>query len=222
MSWVAVGVAGASVAGAVISSNASSKASKRAAASNAEATDFAKQQYQDWQNVYGPIQDNLSSYYSNLSPDYYESVGLEAFQKEHQTAMEDIDASLAQRGLTNSGVASSIKSVADLTAASTRAQIRRNAPAQVAAQQQGFLQVGMGSDPTANLQNTLNSNANNAANTANSASAASAKAAGTAVSSLGSLIQTGLSSYNSSGTTGTSNFGATDGTSQYSYQNWAG
>lgn len=221
MSWVAVGVAGASVAGAVISSSASSKASKRAAASDAEATDFAKQQYQDWQSVYGPIQDNLSSYYSNLSSDYYEATGLEAFNKEQQSAMEDVDASLAQRGLSNSGIATSIKSIADLTAASSRAKIRRDAPAQVAAQQQGFLQVGMGSDPTANMQNTLNTNSANAANTANSASAAAAKATGTAVSSLGSLIQTGLSSSNS-GTTASSNFGATPATSSYSYQNWAG
>lgn len=195
MSWSAVAVAGASVAGSLISSNASSKASKSASAASKEQLEFDKQRYEDWKNVYGPIQDNLSSYYSNLTPDYYETLGLEAFELERNNAMDSIETSLAQRGITDSGVATQIKAEADLGAATTRAQIRRQAPAQLAQEQMNFLAVGQGANPANSVSSTLSQQANSARQTANSAASASGQAWNSAIQSVGSLVGTGLSTY---------------------------
>lgn len=195
MSWSAVAVAGASVAGSLISSNASSKASKSASAASKEQLEFDKQRYEDWKNVYGPIQDNLSSYYSNLTPDYYETLGLEAFELERNNAMDSIETSLAQRGITDSGIATQIKAEADLGAATTRAQIRRQAPAQLAQEQTNFLAVGQGANPANSVSNTLSQQANSARQTANSAASASGQAWNSAIQSVGSVVGTGLSTY---------------------------
>lgn len=195
MSWTAVAVAGASVAGSLISSNASSKASKASTAADAAQLDFAKEQYSDWKSVYGPIQDNLSSYYSNLTPDYYAALGLEAFETERATAMDQLDTSLAQRGITNSGLAAELTSNANLNAATQRAQIRRAAPSQVATDQMNFLGVGMNANPAPQVSQALGDQATAARSRANSAASASGQAWGKAASSVGSLLETGLSSY---------------------------
>lgn len=195
MSWGAVAVAGASVVGGVISSNASSKASKSAAASDKASLEFNKQQYEDWKSVYGPVQDNLSSYYSSLTPDYYETLGLEAFELERNNAMSQIETSLAQRGISDSGIASQIRAEADLGAATTRAQIRRQAPQQAATDQMNFLAVGMNANPAPSVSKSLADQAAGARQRANDAAAASGQAWNSATQSVGSLVETGLSSY---------------------------
>ena len=195
MSWSAVAVAGASLAGSVISSSSANKASKQAGQAEAAQLEFAQKQYDDWKAVYGPVQDNLSSYYSNLTPDYYEALGLEAFELERNNAMEQINTSLAQRGIKDSGVAAEITANADLSAASTRAQIRRQAPVQMATDQQNFLAIGMNANPAPSVSESLNSQAVGARQRSNAASAAAGQAWGSATSSLGTLAETGLSAY---------------------------
>lgn len=83
-------VAGAAVAavgaigGSIISSKASSKASKRAAEAQDAQLSFDMERYDDWQNIFGGVQENLSNYYNSISPDYYVAAGLEAFEKERE------------------------------------------------------------------------------------------------------------------------------------------
>lgn len=214
MSWVAVGVAGASLVGTVVASNASSKAAKAANASAKQNTDFSKQQYEDWKAVYGPIQNNLSAYYSNLSPDYYATVGLENYETERQSALEDLGASLAQRGIQDSGVAAKLKSDKRINAASDRATIRRNATQQVMDKQQGFLAVGMGNNPTNNYGQALANDANYARQTANTAAQATGQAYSSAATTVGSLVQTGLAAYNKSGTQAPAPISSVPGTYQ--------
>lgn len=181
--------------GGVLGQSSANSASKAASSAEAAQLDFAKEQYEDWKNVYGPIQDNLSSYYSNLTPDYYAALGLEAFETERTTSMNQLDTYLAQRGLSNSGVAAELKANAGLEAASQRAQIRRSAPAQVAADQMNFLGIGMNANPAPQVANTLSQQAQSARSNANTAAAASGQAWGKAATSVGSLLETGLSSY---------------------------
>lgn len=195
MSWGAVAVAGASVAGSLISSNASKKASKSASSADKATLEFNQKQYDDWKSVYGPVQDNLSSYYSSLTPDYYETLGLEAFELERNSAMDQIETSLAQRGISDSGIASQIRSEADLGAATTRAQIRRQAPQQVATDKMNFLAVGMNANPAPSVSKTLSDQAAGARQRANAAASASGQAWNSAAQSVGSLVETGLSSY---------------------------
>lgn len=195
MSWGAVAVAGASVAGSLISSNASKKASKSASSADKATLEFNQKQYDDWKSVYGPVQDNLSSYYSSLTPDYYETLGLEAFELERNSAMDQIETSLAQRGISDSGIASQIRSEADLGAATTRAQIRRQAPQQVATDKMNFLAVGMNANPAPSVSKTLSDQAAGARQRADAAASASGQAWNSAAQSVGSLVETGLSSY---------------------------
>jgi uncharacterized sporulation protein YeaH/YhbH (DUF444 family) len=183
------------VVGAVIGGNSANKAAGQASKSEAAQLEFAQQQYDDWKAVYGPVQDNLSSYYSNLSPDYYEALGLEAFELERNNAMEQISTSLAQRGIKDSGIAAEINANADLSAASTRAQIRRQAPVQMATDQQNFLSIGMNASPAPSVSQALNSQAVGARQRSNAASASAGQAWSSATSSLGTLAETGLSHY---------------------------
>ena len=194
--------AAAAVAGAAISSNASSKASKAAARSAGDQLEFEKAQYEDWQNIFGPIQDNLSNYYQSLTPDYYEAAGLEAFQKERDSQMAQLQESLAQRGLSTSGVSAAIERTNAIDTAQTRASIRREAPAKAAEEQSRFLQIGMGSNPANSYSTALGQVAQQQQQYAYQSQVASGQAMGNAVSTVGNALSNYLGSSNSgSGTT---------------------
>lgn len=180
-----VGVTGAtSLFGASKASSASKAASKSQAAAEAAALEFQKQQYQDWQDTFGPIQDNLSLYYQNISPDYYEATGLANFQKERQQQLADLDTQLAQRSLTNSGLAATIKRENAIDTAEQRAAIRTGAKQQAVSDMSNFLQIGMGSNPASSYGSTLSQIAQNRASTASTAAAAAGSATQNAVDML--------------------------------------
>lgn len=205
MSWGAVAIAGATVAGSVISSISASKASKASAKASGDELAFNQQRYDDWMNVYGPIQDNLSDYYSSLTPDYYEAIGLEAFETEREQAQMQLDQNLAQRGLTNSGVALELQNNLDTQSAEKRADIRRQAPALVAQDQQNFLNLGQGQGTSAasSVAGTLANQSSAARQQANAANTAAGNSWGSTVNTIfqeggaGNKLITGLSSSNS-------------------------
>ena len=128
MSWGMVAVAGATLVGGVMSSNSAKKAGKAAAGASDAQMQFERQKYDYWKSVYGGLQDNLSTYYNSVTPEYYAAVGLESFQKEREVATKRMDQYMAQRGLVGSGIEASLKSQTELNAAETRATIRRDAP----------------------------------------------------------------------------------------------
>jgi len=180
----------ASVAGAAISANASSKAAKSAASSAQNELDFNKAQYNRWQEVFGPIQDNLSEYYQSLTPDYYEAAGLQAFEKENQAQMATLNEQLAQRGLTGSGLEATLNRENAIDTAEQRAAIRVDAPAKAAAEQLNFLQVGMGQQSNINqtYSQALANQTATAQQNANAASQASAQATSSAISTVGTAL----------------------------------
>lgn len=192
MTWGVVAVTGATVVGGVMAKNSADKASKRANAASAAELAFAQQQYDDWNNIYGPIQENLASYYNKVSPEYYSSIGLEAFQQEQQVSMQRIRESLAQRGIDpDSGIAVSLENQAELSGAETRAKIRRDAPRQAMEDKSRFLQIGMGQNPASNLQQTLS----NRANYAQQYATQSELAAGQAIQSSIQAVGKGIDAY---------------------------
>lgn len=198
----AVGMVGAAVVGAVgsksaadTSAGAAKDAANTAAASAAAELAFAKEQYADWTDVYGPIQDNLASYYSSLGPEYFETQGLEAFQKEQDLAFTRVQQSLEQRGVWDSGVGGAAELQKELAAAEGRAAIRAEAPVKATEAQRAFLQVGLGQDPTGDVQQALRSQtvqagqvASQAANTAAADSAAAGQAFQTAATTAGTAL----------------------------------
>tara|TARA_R110002012_G_scaffold220010_1_gene391502 strand:+ start:730 stop:1332 length:603 start_codon:yes stop_codon:yes gene_type:complete len=198
MAWGAVAVAGASVVGSVMSSNSASKASKSASAASQAELAFNQQRYDDWKEVYGPIQTNLSDYYSNLSPDMYEAQGLEAFNAEYQKAQDAVATSLAQRGITDSGLSAQLEQQGAISAAQNRAAIRMDAPAKVAELQSNFLQIGLGQDPSGDIAGTLARSTNTTQNIATQSQIAAGQATGNAITEVGNAA-VALANYNPNG-----------------------
>jgi len=191
MSWAAAAVVGASVVSSAVSSRSASKASKRASKDAQNELAFAQAQYNDWMAVYGPIQDNLSAYYGNITPEYYEAIGLEAIEGEYEVIRTDLERSLAQRGIEDSGLALSLEKDIAIQEAEAKADIRRTAPAMAAEEQSRFLQIGMGSDPSSSVSTALARRSN----VSQQIAAESSKAAGEAIGSTVETIGTGLSDY---------------------------
>jgi len=158
------------------------------------ATDFARQQYQDWLNTFGPVQDNLSAFYSNLTPDYYASRGIEAFNQERDTELNDLNSLISQTNV-GADAAKELRKNENILAAQSKSQIRRYAGEAVANQQQQFLSIGMGSGAASNYQNALSNNSAFNQQQSAAASAANGQAAGSLIQVAGSLAQTGLNSY---------------------------
>ena len=204
-------VAGAAIAavcaigGSVISSRASSKASKRAADAQNAQLNFDLERYDDWQNIFGGVQENLSSYYNSISPDYYVAAGLEAFEKEREAQMGKLNETLAQRGLSNSGLAATVATEDAISSAEARASIRREAPRQAREDQSRFLQIGMGQNPGSSVSSTLGNIAANAQTQANQASKAAGQAVSSAVSSTGKAIAQGYEAWAKANEGSTSN-----------------
>lgn len=190
-------VAGAAIAavgaigGSIISSRASSKASKRAADAQDAQLSFDMERYDDWQNIFGGVQENLANYYNSISPDYYVAAGLEAFEKEREAQMGKLNETLAQRGLSNSGLAATVATENAISSAEARASIRREAPRQAREDQSRFLQIGMGQNPGSSVSSTLGNIATNAQTQANQASQAAGQAMSSAISSTGKAITKG-------------------------------
>lgn len=181
----------ASIGGALLGKKASDKATAAASEAEAAALAFEREKYDDWQTVFGPIQQNLSNYYSNLTPESYEAIGLEAIQREYSTLETRLNETLAQRGLTNSGAALALEKDLSIQEAEAKADVRRSAPTMAAAEKAGFLQIGLGSNPSISMSSALQSTAAGARDRANTAQANYAQALGSAVSTVGK----GLSDY---------------------------
>ena len=181
-------IAGGSVVSGVLGSRSASKATAASSASSAASLALEKKKYKDWKKTYGGVEENLSEYYNSVTPDYYEARGLEAFQKEQQFAIEQVNESFAQRGIEDSGIALASDISFAQEGATQRATIRTQAPALAAEEQLGFLQVGLGQNPGQSYSRSLAEKANRDAGAANQANAAAGRAVGNAVSTAGSAL----------------------------------
>lgn len=182
-------VAGAVVVSAGVSAYSANKVSKRAEKSSDAAIGFEQEKYDDWQEVYGPLQDNLANYYENVSPEYYAATGLETFEQQYQTALTRMDENLAQRGIDpSSGIAASLESQAELNAAETRAGIRKDAPRQAAEDKSRFLQIGLGQNPGSSFSSALQNRASLQTQQAGYAQQAAGEAIGAAIPAIGRAI----------------------------------
>lgn len=143
--------AGTSYMGAKSSSKSADKALASADASSAlqydismQQLEFQQQQYSDWENIFGPIQENLSSYYKNLSSDSIASLGIQNIEQSYVQSRQNLDTQLAKRGISNSGAAAAGLTSLENTRMLGKAEARTNAPQQAAQQQLGFLSAGLG------------------------------------------------------------------------------
>lgn len=207
-------IVGSAAVGAASSYSASKSASKSAdkAYASADAAsklefetsmaqlDFQKEQYADWENIFGPIQDNLSSYYKNLSADSVASLGIQNIEQSYVQSRQNLDTQLAKRGITNSGATAAGLTSLENTRMLGKAEVRSTAEQTVAQQQLGFLSAGLGlqsglqqgvSNAYSNQANILGQQSTAATNSANNYSNQAAQA----YSGIGSSVGTGISSY---------------------------
>jgi hypothetical protein len=185
MSWggVAIGAGTVAAAGFAYVSGEEDREKKEEAQKKAQA--FEQEKLDDWDATYGSIQDNLAEYYGNLTPEFYETQGLEAFQKEQQVAQEQIKTSLAQRGIEDSGIALALEHQTAQSGAEQRATIRAQAPTLAAEEQRAFLQVGLGQNPGDSYSRSLAQRSAEATQTANISQQQAGQAMGTAISTAG-------------------------------------
>jgi len=188
MSWGFVAVAGATVVSGAMASRSSRKTGKASAYADDQALAFEQERYDDWKSTYGGVEDNLSQYFTSLTPDYYEAQGLEAFQLEHDKELENVRTTLAQRGISDSGLMAQAELGFAQEAAQERASIRAEAPARVREEQFRFLQAGLGLNPGDSYGQTLADQANNASADARSASEASGRATSAAIQATGTAL----------------------------------
>jgi hypothetical protein len=155
-------------------------ASDRSYALTKEQLDFQRKQYDDWKNIYGPLQEDLGTYFKNLNGDNLAAKQIEAIQRESQQAQTNVDQQLAQRGLSQSGLTAEALMRNQATASMAKANVRANADQLAAQQKMGFLGLGLGQGTQ-----MLGINANVSNNGASSAIGAMGSFAGMSNSALG-------------------------------------
>lgn len=137
--------------------NASQAASQATSTAQAQLS-FSKEQYADWKAVYGDIQKNLGDYYENLSGDSMAAQQLSAQAREYADAYRKVNQQLAQRGISQSGIAAAQDVAMASQSANTRAGIRAGAEDLARTKQAGFLQLGLNSQ--ASLLSNIGSSSN--------------------------------------------------------------
>lgn len=200
MSVVAAAIVGSAVVGGLSSASASGNAADAAnastaasAAASAAQLEFSKEQYADWEKVYGPIQDNLSAYYKDLTPATIEAAGIQNINQQYAQANKSITQSLAQRGISSSGLEG--QAIVDLAQkqAQDTANLKIQAPMMAAQEKMKFLSLGMGqgANAVAGVQNAYGTQATLAANQANMYNQQAASSA----AGVGSSLSSGVNSY---------------------------
>jgi len=104
--------------------------------------ELGQEQMAIWDSVYGPVERNLSNYYSNLTPKRLETMGHQANAQQFQAMGKQLQASMAQRGISGSGVEGAAMMGMSAQQAMANAQVTQQAPERVAQAQQSFLSRG--------------------------------------------------------------------------------
>ena len=207
-------IIGSAAIGAGVSMSSASKASKSSSAALASA-DAASQlqyevsmeqkkkkktQYANWENIFGPIQQNLSNYYKNINPDTIASSGLQNIEQSYTQSRQNLDQQLAKRGISNSGAAAAGLTQLETARMLGKAEVNTNAPMIAAQQQSNFLAGGLGqqsqlqsgiSNTYSNQMNMFGQQALNKQNMSNQY----ANQAAQAYSGIGSSIGSGINTY---------------------------
>ena len=141
---MAFGLVGAGVGalGFIVSSVQRNIHRKRSLRLQRDALDFQKYQYDQWKNIYGSIEENLSNYYNRLSPTELANRGLVAQQKHFQESQKNIQGLLARQGLSGSSFESYLLAQGEYKNVLDKARIEDTAEDEVAKKQLKFLESG--------------------------------------------------------------------------------
>ena len=164
-------IAAATVAGGVISGGASIYASQQASsaaadasknataaasASSAEQLAFNREQWEaqmadvaDIEAIFGPVKDNLSKYYQNMSVEQIQLRGKEQLEKQYVASNENIDKVFSNNGMYNSGQRASAQVALEASREEALGANLQNAEQSFNTQQLNWLNVGIQEKNTA-------------------------------------------------------------------------
>lgn len=187
MDYAGVALGAASIyEGYQASGDAADSAASQAMISQVQLTDA--QAAQDRHNeIYGSLEENLAGYYEELTPKAREEQGLVRYEGEFMRAKDSVVSSMAQRGLTGSGIEGEALNTMEMQAASDRALIGEQAEQDVRSEQLGFLGVGLGQGEIA--QQNVASASQTMANVYGSQSSTAAAEAANAASAAGNVYR---------------------------------
>lgn len=125
-------------------SKGAEQASQASTAMTKEQLAFDKQRYADWKAVYGPLQEDLGTYYKNLTGGELSAKHIESIQMESQLAQQQIDQSLAQRGISGGGLEASLTNQNIFSTSMQKAAARASGDQMANEQKMNFLNLGIG------------------------------------------------------------------------------
>lgn len=133
------------------SEDASSRQAKAQDAAYQAAEDqlnFHKQQYQDWERIFGTTEQHLADFYNNYTPEHAESLSLTKLADSYNSAKKTLLQTMSQRGLDTSGLTAQGLTDLEVNKANKAAEIRADAPLKAAQVQSSFLSLGLGQQGT--------------------------------------------------------------------------
>jgi len=144
-------------ASAVYSSNKADKAAKRGEALSKQSLALQQRQqmfdenrymeaegeYQKWKSIYGPLQEDLGTYYKNLTGKQLSNREVIRIQDASQKAKEKIKAHLAQSGRADSGLEHALLAKVDYDAEIQKAESVSTAEERVVNAKTKFLSLGL-------------------------------------------------------------------------------
>lgn len=101
-----------------------------------------KDELDNFQAVFGDVQQNLKNYYSGLSADSVAAKDIQNLELEFNRASTQLNQQLAQRGLSSSGAAAAANASLATNLATSRAEARSNAASKVASEQLNWYNLG--------------------------------------------------------------------------------
>jgi len=183
--------------GAEDAADASAAATKASVAMTKEQLEFEKEKYADWEAIYGPLQEDLGTYFKNLTGEDFSAKQIQEIQSASQAAQRQIDTQLAQRGISGSGLEASLTSQNIFGTEMQKAGVRAGADQAVAEQQMGFLGLGLnqGTEMLSNIGQTSASGASSLMGFGSSALGASAQMSGASTGAMGTIAGFGVGGF---------------------------
>ncbi len=104
--------------------------------------EFIMQSYDEWENTFGNIQENLSTFYNNLTPDTLAASNLEVQAKSHQQQVIALQRKSGQQGFTTPA-SELLRQDLNVKDAERRAEIRNKAKYELLEKQESFVNEGV-------------------------------------------------------------------------------
>lgn len=100
---------------------------------------LAQEREEEWEEMFGPIEQNLADHYKNLTPDTLAAAGLQDEAENFARTATRITTSLAQKRIGGSGLEADLLAKSEISSAEKRADIRKEAREDVIKQKSDYL-----------------------------------------------------------------------------------